>query len=102
MMLAVNSLFGSSLQTHTIHFSEIHSCKDYLAKGINVTGNYYLNTSANVIKDVFCDFASMDFHTCHDYYEAGYNTSGEYNVFLDGHTFTVDCDFSTGVYGFLI
>ena len=62
-----------------------------------MTGNYYINGSTGFVEDVFCDFSSLDYSTCFDYYQAGYNISGEYNVFLDGQTFTVNCDFSTGL-----
>ena len=65
-------------------------------KGINVTGTYYINGSSNVIEDVFCDFTSLDYATCYDYHQAGFNVSGEYNVYLNGRTYTVDCDFSSG------
>ena len=79
-----------------MYLVEVRGCKDYLDKGINITGNYYINGSSNVIEDVFCDFTSLDYSTCHDYHQAGFNVSGEYNVYLNGRTYTVDCDFSSG------
>ena len=69
--------------------------KDY---GINKTGYYYMRPSGlkSDIKYVFCDFEAMDYSTCSDYFNAGFNISGKYNVYLDGKTVSVYCDFSSG------
>jgi len=47
----------------------------------------------------YCDFEAMDYSSCSDYFKAGFNESGKYNVYLDGHTVSVDCDFSSGEKG---
>ena len=44
----------------------------------------------------FCDFESIEYSTCNDYFKAGFNDSGSYNVYLDGKTYRIHCDFSSG------
>ena len=48
------------------------------------------------IQYIYCDFEAMDYSSCSDYFKAGFNESGKYNVYLDGQTVSVDCDFSSG------
>ena len=76
----------------------------YKRYGINETGFYYMRPSGRSqdIQYIFCDFKAMDYSTCSDYYKAGFNQSGKYNVYLDGHTVSVDCDFSSGNYNLKI
>ena len=80
------------------YFSGLYSCEMYKQYGINATGHYYMRPSGRSqdIQYIFCDFEAMDYSTCSDYYKAGYNQSGKYNVYLDGHTVSVDCDLSYG------
>ena len=54
------------------------------------------------IQYIYCDFEAMDYSTCSDYFKAGFNESRKYNVYLDGHTVSVDCDFSSGNYNLKI
>ena len=44
----------------------------------------------------YCDFESIEYSTCDDYFKAGFNNSGSYNVYLEGKTYRIHCDFSSG------
>ena len=76
----------------------------YKQHGINKTGFYHMRPlgPSQDIQYIYCDFEAMDYSTCSDYFKAGFNESRKYNVYLDGHTVSVDCDFSSGNYNLKI
>ena len=84
-----------------INFSsalDFNSCSDYLERGINVTGYYYMFVNGgSTLESVYCKFDALEFETCTDYYNANNQSiSGRYLVYLNGRPYEVHCDFSNG------
>ena len=78
------------------------SCQSYKMAGVTETGYYYMTSSGSSnLEYNYCDFEVMDYSTCSDYFKAGVNESGSYNVYLNGKTVSVHCDFSSGIQVFL-
>ena len=83
---------------------DFNSCSDYLQRGINTTGYYYMYVNGgSTLEFIHCKFDILDFETCDDYYNANNESeSGRYLVYLNARAYEVYCDFTTGTINFSI
>ena len=81
-----------------LHSLDFNSCTDYLERGINTTGYYYMYVNGgSTLESVYCKFDVLHFETCYDYYNANNQSeSGRYLVYLNARPYEVYCDFSNG------